>query len=264
MSFLAIEIGNANIKIGHFEKDDLAETLKMPLGGHVAEFWPQLEQSMGEERFGSIRAVGLSSVVKGLYEAILEALGGVCSMVGRKRPRTWRITRESEFPLGSVYRPGLLGTDRMLGAVAGVHLFGKPVVTVDIGTAVTIDHVDGQGVFQGGFILAGGGLRAQALAEHTSLLPEIPVPQSPPPFIGTDTVGCLSSGIYHGMRAEIQTLVAEVHREIGTITPVVVTGQGNRLFQRGLPEGWHIDPWLVLKGIYYTCQETDDRGQGTA
>ena len=263
MSFLAIDIGNANIKVGRFERGELAETLTAPADGDGAGFWRRIEQWLGDRRFGSIQGVGVSTVVKDFDALLLEALVTTCSAAGKEPPRTWRITRESQFPLTSAYRPGLLGTDRMLGAVAGAFLFGKPVVTVDIGTAVTIDLVDGRGVFRGGFILAGGHLRVRALAEHTSLLPEIPVPQSPPALIGTDTVGCLSSGIYHGMRAEIQTLVAEVHREIGTITPVVVTGQGNRLFQRGLPEGWHIDAWLVLKGIYYTCQETDDRGQGT-
>jgi type III pantothenate kinase len=261
MSFLAIDIGNANIKIGRFERGELAETLKVRADCDGAEFWRGIEQWLGERRFGSIQGVGVSSVVKDVDAALLEALATRCSPARKEPPRTWRITRESQFPLKSAYRPGLLGTDRMLGAVAGVFLFGKPVVTVDIGTAVTIDLVDGRGVFRGGFILAGGHLRARALAEHTSLLPEIPVPQSPPPLIGTDTVGCLSSGIYHGMRAEIQTLVAQVHREIGTVTPVVVTGQGSRLFQRGLPEGWHIDTWLVLKGIYHSCQGAGDRSQ---
>jgi type III pantothenate kinase len=256
MSFLAIDIGNTNIKIGEFKGNDLTDTLRMPAEGHVAEFWPQLEQSLGEERFGSIQAVGVSSVVKDLDVAILEALVASCSALERKRPQTWRITRESQFPIRSAYRPGLLGTDRMLGAVGSAYLFGKPVVTVDIGSAVTIDLVDGRGVFRGGFILAGGGFRARALAAFTSLLPEISVPQSPPPLIGTDTVGCLSAGIYHGMRSEIQGLVSRIHREIDAVTPVAVTGQGSQLFETGLPEGWRIDKWLVLKGIYYTCQES--------
>ena len=264
MGFLAIDIGNTNITVGHFHGGELRQTLKIPSVTDPREFSPRIEEWLGAERFQSIRSVGVSSVVRDLENTVSESLAGVYRSKGLKPPRFVLITRDSPSPLKSSYKRGMLGTDRMLAAVAAASLFGKPVITVDIGSAVTIDLVDGDGVFQGGFILAGAGFRARALAAFTSLLPEVPVPQSPPPLLGTDTVGCLSSGIYHGMRAEILGLVAQVQGEVGAPTPVVLTGQGSRLFREDLPQGWHIEEWLVLKGIFVACEESGVRSPKSA
>lgn len=257
MCFLAIDIGNTNITTGHLLRGDLEETLKMPSSLDPREYWPRVEQWLGKDRFKSIKSVGISSVVRNLDTKISDAFATICQTSKRKLPLISIITKDFPFPLKSAYQPGLLGTDRMLAAVAGANLFGKPVITVDIGSAVTIDLVDGDGVFRGGLILAGGGLRLRTLATFTSLLPEIPVPQSPPPLIGASTAECLSSGLYHGMRAEIQGLVSQVQMEIGALAPVVLTGQGSQLFQQNLPQGWQIEKWLVLKGIYHTCPESE-------
>jgi len=254
MCFLAIDIGNTNIKTGHFLRGNLEETLEIPSSLDPCEYWPRVEQWLGRDRFKSVRSVGIASVVRSLDTEILQALATIRQAPKGKLPGVSIITKDFRFPLKSAYQPGLLGMDRMLAAVAGASLFGKPVITVDIGSAVTIDLVDGDSLFKGGLILAGGGFRARALAAFTSLLPEISVPQSSPPLIGTNTTACLSSGIYHGMRAEIQGLVSQIQREIGTVTPVALTGQGSRLFEPNLPEGWQIEQWLVLKGIYYSCQ----------
>jgi type III pantothenate kinase len=254
--FLAIDIGNTHITTGYFFHEDLETTLKMPSSSDPHAYWHQIEAWLGTDRFASIEGVGMSSVVENLETKISDAFATTPAASKRNPPRVSIIARGFAFPLKSVYEPGHLGTDRMLAAVAGAAIFGKPVITVDIGSAVTIDLVGGDGVFRGGLILAGGGFRVRALATFTSLLPEIPVPQSPPPLIGTSTVACLSSGIYHGMRAEIQGLVVQIQQEIGVSTPVVLTGQGSRLFQQSLPDGWQIEEWLVLKGIYYTCRES--------
>ena len=261
MGFLAIDIGNTNITTGHFHGGELGRTLKIPSASDPKEFSRRIEEWLGGENFRSLGSVGISSVVRDLEDTVSENLAQAYRSQGLKPPRFVLIMRNSPPPLKSAYKPGMLGTDRMLGAVAGASLFGKPVITVDIGSAVTIDLVDGDGIFRGGFILAGAGFRTRALATFTSLLPEVPVPQSPPPLLGIDTVGCLSSGIYHGMRAEIQGLVSQVQGEVGAVAPVVVTGQGSRLFCEGLPEGWHIEQWLVLKGIYFACEKSRVRNQ---
>jgi len=52
--------------------------------------------------------------------------------------------------------PSLLGTDRWLGMIASYEMSqGKGFVLVDIGTAITIDAVNKEGVHQGGLIFPG-------------------------------------------------------------------------------------------------------------
>jgi len=256
MAFLAVDIGNTNIKTGYFAGGELAGTLESPSTLDPGEYWAGVGRWLGRDRFESIESVGIASVVKGLGARVSEALAGSDRLARARSPRVWILGGDFPFALESAYKPGLLGVDRMLAAIAGVSLFGKPVITVDIGSAVTIDFVDHGGVFRGGLILAGGGFRLKALADFTSLLPEIPVPESPPPLIGTDTEACLGSGVYHGMRAEIEGLVRQIQEEAGRAIPVVMTGKGSRLFHESLPEGWHLEDWLVLKGIYFACPES--------
>ena len=102
--------------------------------------------------------MGIASVVRNLDVQIADALDTQRRASKCDISQVWTITKDSHFPVRSAYQPGLLGMDRMLGAVGGVQLVGKPVITVDIGSAVTIDLVDGEGVFRGGLILAGAPL----------------------------------------------------------------------------------------------------------
>ncbi|MCR4404274.1 MAG: type III pantothenate kinase [Candidatus Acetothermia bacterium] len=258
MRLLAIDVGNTNISAGLFsDSGELEEAWKVP---NSSEFWAEAARRLGR-RFNGIEAVGLSSVVKGLAEQLKSGLSEFFASCGLGRPPQVRVlTKDTRWPLPSAYKPGL-GTDRMLAAIAASRLYGRPVIVVDIGSAVTVDFVDKEGVFRGGLILAGAGMRLRALAQFTSALPEIPIPdpEEPPPLIGTDTVSCMSAGVHHGLRQEIQGLVraiqAQAAQEGAPEAAVALTGGGSRLFAKDCPEGWRLDPWLVLKGIYFVVVE---------
>jgi type III pantothenate kinase len=262
LRLLAIDAGNTNISAGLFLNfGEPEEAWKVPNSLAPREFWTEAARRLGP-RFNELEAVGLSSVVKGLAERLAAGLREFYASCGLgEPPRVKVITKETEWPLPSAYKPGL-GTDRMLAAIAASRLYGRPVIVVDIGSAVTVDLVDGEGVFRGGLILAGAGMRLRALAQFTSALPEVPIPdpQAPPPLIGTDTIGCMSAGVHYGMRLEIQGLVSAIQAEVGK-TSVVLTGGGSRLFQEGRPKGWRLDPWLVLKGIYLLTAEEGDHAR---
>lgn len=254
MSFLTIDVGNTHISTGLFVGKRLVRAFKVPVVSDIQRFWPHAECQIGRERFEGITGVGISSVVAGKdIELVNSRFKLRDPHPSREEWDITRITRDTEWPLASAYESGL-GTDRMLASVAAVRLHGKPVITVDIGSAVTVDLVDDDGVFRGGVILAGAGMRLRALAQFTSALPEVSIPDGPPPLIGRSTVACISSGIHHGMRQEILGLVAEIQRGIPGRAHVVLTGQGSRLFLEDRPRGWHIDEWLVLKGIRYVAQ----------
>ena len=87
-----------------------------------------------------------------------------------------------------VARPQHVGADRLLGAWTARELFGAPVVVVDIGTATTIDVVDGDGAFVGRAITAGPELAIRSLATDTALLP-MTLPRLPERVIGRTSVG---------------------------------------------------------------------------
>lgn len=234
-------MGNTIISTGLFSGSagELEEALKLPNSTEPGEFWSEVAARLGP-RFKEITVVGLSSVVKGLAERLAAGLSELFAARGTgsgEPPRVTVITKETVWPLRSAYKPGL-GTDRMLAAIGATKLYGRPVIVIDIGSAVTVDLVDKGGVFRGGLILAGAAMRLRALAQFTSALPEIPIPdpEAPPPLIGTDTVGCLSAGAHHGMRLEIQGMVGAIQAEVGKAA-VVLTGGGEPTLPQGMPSG---------------------------
>jgi type III pantothenate kinase len=85
----------------------------------------------------------------------------------------WLIAAEEAGGVVNRYaRPSQLGPDRWAALVAArqrmaAELFPSPCVVVNARTAVTIDALDGEGVFRGGVILPGLNLMLQALAAST-------------------------------------------------------------------------------------------------
>jgi len=138
--------------------------------------------------------------------------------------------------LTALPRPDLTGPDRLLAAWTASALHGQPVIVVDLGTATTVDAVDGDGFFLGGAILPGLGLAAHALADGTARLPRVEL-GLPDDAIGADTAAALQSGIVIGHLGAVRELVARMRERLasqaGLIDPpssgpaaarVVVTG----------------------------------------
>lgn len=68
------------------------------------------------------------------------------------------VVAASHIPISTtLVRPDTTGPDRLLAAWAAATRYGVPVIVVDLGTATTVDVVDGDGFFQGGADPAGHG-----------------------------------------------------------------------------------------------------------
>jgi type III pantothenate kinase len=67
--------------------------------------------------------------------------------------------------------PARLGVDRWCALIGARRLSPLPTLVVMAGTATTIDALDGDGVFLGGFILPGLDLMRRVLASDTAGLP---------------------------------------------------------------------------------------------
>ena len=65
--------------------------------------------------------------------------------------------------------PTALGVDRWLAIVGAVNRYGKPIVIWDLGTATTLDAVDGKGDHLGGMILPGPATMLNSLRRETRL-----------------------------------------------------------------------------------------------
>jgi len=98
-------------------------------------------------------------------------------------------------------RPGQTGADRLANAVAAWRRWKRACVVVDLGTAITVDIVNGKGDFVGGAIAPGLAAMARALHGGTSLLPL--VPPRPRAALGRDTKSAIEAGLYAAARGVI-------------------------------------------------------------
>jgi type III pantothenate kinase len=145
--------------------------------------------------------------------------------------------------------PERVGADRLLGAWTARELFGAPVIVVDVGTATTLDVVDGGGGFVGGAILPGPALAIRSLGSDTALLPSV-LPRLPERAIGRDTVEAIQSGVVLGHLAAIEGLLALIIDELDMAgrPAVVLTGGGSTAL--GSIDGVDtVEADLLLRGL---------------
>lgn len=87
-----------------------------------------------------------------------------------------RFGRDLAIPvLTTLEDESTVGQDRLLDALGAFARSKQACIVIDAGTAVTVDFVDGQGVFQGGVIAPGLSMMARALHEQTAGLPLVDV-----------------------------------------------------------------------------------------
>ncbi len=160
------------------------------------------------------------------------------------------VTGASPAPLRSRYAtPLTLGVDRLANAVgAAVRFPGRPVVVVDLGTCITYDLVGSDGIYRGGIISPGMGMRARAMNAYSARLPLVE-PGGAPVLVGESTEESLAAGVHHGVRAELTTLLAELVHEMPGAA-VVLTGGDALRFARALKSGIFADPSLTLTGLH--------------
>lgn len=187
------------------------------------------------------RAVVLGSVAAPdpAFEAALAILGPLVVLSGN-----------SPSPVRSAYwTPITLGVDRLANVVGAVSLFpGRPVIAVDIGTCITYDVVNGEGLYAGGLITPGMLMRARAMNAYSARLPLVR-PAEAPPLVGSDTQGSLLAGVHHGVRAELKGLIADLGQGSAAYA-VVITGGDALRFAKALKNGIFADPLLTLRGLH--------------
>ena len=146
---------------------------------------------LDDASFADVDAIACASVVPALT-AHVEAIAG-----RRERPLTRRARPGSCRSPSATDRPGEVGADRLVNALAAARLYGTPAVVVDFGTATTLDCVAADGAYVGGAIAPGLELGLEALAARTAKLPRIEL-RAPDRAIGRDTVSAMQSG--HDLR----------------------------------------------------------------
>jgi len=253
LMLLAVDVGNTNITLGLVEGGALVATRRAgtPRGVTADELELLLAGLLGLDRrtLDEVRSMAVASVVPAATAA-LEA-------VGARRGIGVLVASSGTVPLAiRVDRPGEVGADRIVNALAVTRLYGAPAVVVDLGTATTFDCVGPDGAYLGGAIAPGLELGLEALAARTAKLPRVEL-RTPDRAIGRDTVGAMQSGAVLGYQALATGLLARLRTELAEmvgarpedVRSVLTGGLSAAPWAHGIEGVDVIDPDLTLKGL---------------
>ena len=144
--------------------------------------------------------------------------------------------------------PTEVGADRLVNSSAAWAKHKRPLIVIDFGTATTFDVVSKDGNYVAGIIAPGINLSLEALHKAAAKLPTVAI-QPPSKVIGTNTIGAMQSGIYHGYAALIEGLVARIKKEYGTPMKVIATGGLASLYAKACPAIDKLEPDLTILGL---------------
>lgn len=230
MSFLAIDIGNTRLKWAVYASPQPGAAVL----AHGAVFLETIDE-LAEKEWKALappRSM-LGCVVAG--EAVRRRVEEQLELWDLS-PR-WVVPSQHEGGVVNGYdHPARLGADRwvaMIGARGHVLARGgpKPVLVVMIGTAVTVDALDGEGKFLGGLILPGHGIMLRSLESGTAGLR---VPTGEVRRFPANTSDALTSGGTYAITGAIERMYRHLMEQCGEDPVVLVTGGA----------GWKVAPYI--------------------
>ena len=239
---LALDIGNTNIKIGYFLENKLKEFV-------IFRNPEELFNSVNQIKF---RGAAISSVVPKLTENITQFLKDELKII------PYIISTASLFKLKLDYKtPKTLGIDRICSAEAAFNIFngsknlnkGTFLLTIDFGTATTINIAALPCNFIGGLIAPGIKTMFDSLNSETAQLPGLNL-SNYKSLVGKDTNSSIASGIITTTVGMIEKTIHHLKEKYGAeVIKCFYTGGNAKQVQSFLPEDFIYDEALVLKGV---------------
>lgn len=236
--FLACDIGNSNIKAALFSEDKIIDSFLFKDIEEIKRLYPEKEISF----------TGISSVVPQKSNELI-------NFISSKGHQFYQISKESNFGIKISYKtPETLGIDRICSAVGAWFLNGKmkedeAVISIDFGTATTVNVILYPGNFIGGVIGPGIQLMSESLHSNTAQLPEVTLDDYND-IIGRTTKESIASGLLNYNLGMIDRVLNYLTNEyIAGVLKIFVTGGNAGKILPHLNSDFVYEKNLVLYGI---------------
>ena len=236
MSRWLFDLGNSRLKCAQLHDDGgLGEVIA--LAHEQTEFTRELQQLL-PERADSACLASVASPT--LTAAVIEAL--------TQRFRCISMARTSA-QFGAVRiayaEPARLGVDRFLALLAAHGRAAGPWLIAGVGTALTIDLLDRNGLHRGGRI--GPSPRIMREALHVAAM-QLPSQGGDYREFASDTADALASGCEGAALGLIDRSLAQATRMLGEAPTLLLHGGGADMLAPHFPDALHA-PALVLEGL---------------
>ncbi|MCL2039692.1 MAG: type III pantothenate kinase [Bacteroidetes bacterium] len=117
-----------------------------------------------------------------------------------------------------------MGNDRKLGLIGALSFYKPPIITIDCGTAITINILSKDSICLGGAIMCGVGTQTRALSEYASGLPAIKINKANYGIIN-GTEDAINTGLISAVRGGITDFLYNIfYKEKLENTNVAFTG----------------------------------------
>lgn len=244
----AIDIGNSNIHIGFFDKDELIHTFCLGSDkNRTSDEYALLLKSVSELNgytMNSFDSAIIGSVVPAVTPIIQRALEAILKVT----PIIVGPGVKTGFPI-KIDDPSELGADLAANAAGAIAKVGCPAIVIDFGTATTISVIDETRAYIGAAIMPGVQMSLDSL-QNTGLLPGIAADKTVP-IIGKTTKDCMSAGVLRGQAFAAQSF-AKAYREAyfsQTSSNLIISGGFAEVMRPYILEKFTYIPYLTLEGL---------------
>ena len=237
---LALDIGNTNVVLGCIEDGEILFTERMATDSGKTE----LDYAISLKMVLELREIKVSEITGAIIGSVVPPVTSLMREAIRKVTGQEALVVNVDMNIGLevlMDNPSSVGTDLIVGAVAGINRYPVPLILIDMGTATTICVVNENKQYIGGMILPGIGVSMNSLTSRTAQLPRL---------IGKNTVECMQSGALYGNASCIDGMVDRIEEELGQKATVVATGG---LARKIIPLCRHqieLDDELLLRGLW--------------
>jgi type III pantothenate kinase len=213
-----ISIGNTRIQLALITHNEVSEVVYLE-HDQTADVLSTLTRWRGTLSNDKDCGVVIGSVNTSASKALTSLIRDQLSL------DIYELELDLPIPIGRSLDPEtIIGVDRLLNAAAAWDIAKQACVVVDAGTAVTVDFIDGEGVFHGGAIMPGAQMQLKAMADGTDLLDDIDFKAPEGDAFGRSTGSAMLRGVFHGIRGGVWRIVETYAEEYGAYPLVIATG----------------------------------------
>jgi len=249
---LLVDIGNTRVKWARFDGRKLG-----PLRAASHSEWGG--EDYARRILDSARGLDRIVVVSVAGDGVNRSVSLAARRARAPKPEFVTSRRQGGGVTVGYLEPWRLGVDRFVASIGAYHLAkGKPVVVVGVGTAMTIDLVDGKGRHRGGAIIPAPTLMIDTLLTNTHGIRRRAQggAEGGRSLFGRSTRAAVVQGSRYAAAALIDRAVGEARALVrGRVPLVMLTGGGATSVGPLVHSTCITVPDLVLQGLAALCKQ---------
>ena len=242
MNILAIDIGNTRIKWGYAQAGEWLRQGWVATAS-PADLQPEIVAMPAPERI----------IVSNVAGAMVREQ--VTGQLPKSCVTHWLVSAAEQCGVRSSYADAAaLGPDRWAALIGAWHLTGGACVVVNVGTTMTVDALNGEGLFLGGCIIPGAALMRDALARDTA---NLALRAGQFSYFPDNTGDAIASGAINALAGAVERMTQYLRESAGVDPRIVLSGGDAALVEERLNAQVAVVDNLVLEGLLHIARQAE-------